>query len=153
MHLDILGTQKLKDTEVECILDKSRAFSIDIRFFGSLSLFLFQDKSSQSQCTVVWNKQQESRRKYWATRSFTSLLAPLTRSLAPDCSFRSRPPLCSLVPSFARLLTSLTPSWENELLDGYFVCAFFPFSTIVQGGIEMIEGVEKFWGMEMICKM
>ena len=36
-------------------------------------------------------------------RSFTRSLAPLTRSLAPDCSRRSRPPLCSLVCSLCSL--------------------------------------------------
>ena len=43
-------------------------------------------------------------------RPFTRSLAPLTRALAPDCSLRSRPPLRSLVRSFACSLTSLTPS-------------------------------------------
>ena len=43
---------------------------------------------------------------------FARLLAPLTRSLAPDCSLRSRPPLRSLVRSLAcyGLLASLAPS-------------------------------------------
>ena len=46
-------------------------------------------------------------------RPFARSLAPLTRSLAPDCSLCSRPPLCSLV----CLLTSLTP-----LLMCFFRC-------------------------------
>merc|ERR1711954_28254 len=61
---------------------------------------------------------QESGRKYWGLACpFARSLAPLTRSLAPDCSLRSRPPLHSLVHSlahfahsFTRSLTSLTPS-------------------------------------------
>ena len=40
-------------------------------------------------------------------RPFAHLLAPLTRSLAPDCSLRSRPPLCSLVRSLAHFAHSL----------------------------------------------
>jgi len=35
-------------------------------------------------------------------RPFARLLAPLTRSLAPDCSLRSHPPLRSLIRSLAR---------------------------------------------------
>ena len=35
------------------------------------------------------------------TRPFARSLAPLTHSLAPDCSLRSRPPLRSLVRSLA----------------------------------------------------
>ena len=37
-------------------------------------------------------------------RPFARSLAPLTRSLAPDCSLRSRPPLRSLVHSLAHSL-------------------------------------------------
>ena len=67
---------------------------------------------------------QEYRLKNWATRSsFARSLAPLTRSLAPDCSLRSHSPL--------RSLRSLPRSWDSDLLDGYFVCVFFLFSTIV----------------------
>ena len=40
-------------------------------------------------------------------RPFARSLAPLTRSLAPDCSLRSRPPLCSLVRSLAHCAHSL----------------------------------------------
>ena len=40
-------------------------------------------------------------------RPFARSLAPLTRSLAPDCSLRSRPPLCSLVRSLAHFAHSL----------------------------------------------
>ena len=47
-------------------------------------------------------------------RPFARSLAPLTRSLAPDCSLRSRPPLRSLVRSLARSLTSLTPSLVGQ---------------------------------------
>ena len=56
--------------------------------------------------------------------SLVRSLAPLTRSLAPDCSLRSCPPLRSLVRSLApsaaltrslaRSLRSLPRSWESE---------------------------------------
>ena len=59
-------------------------------------------------------------------RPFACLLAPLTRSLALDCSLRSRPPLRSLT-SLARSLRSHPHSWDSDLLDGYFVCVFFHF--------------------------
>ena len=46
---------------------------------------------------------------------FARSLAPLTHSLAPRCSFRSRAPLRSLVSSLARSLAhSLPYSWEKE---------------------------------------
>ena len=54
-------------------------------------------------------------------RPFARSLAPLPRSLAPDCLLRSRPPLRSL----ARSLRSLPRSWDSELLDGYLICVFF----------------------------
>ena len=45
-------------------------------------------------------------------RSLARSLAPLTRSLAPDCSLRSRPPP-ALTRSLAR---SLPRSWDSEFL-------------------------------------
>ena len=69
-------------------------------------------------------------------RPFARSLAPLTRSLAPDCSLCSRPPLRSLVRSLAHFarspLRSLPRLWDNERLDGYFFCVFYPFWTIVR---------------------
>ena len=56
-------------------------------------------------------------------RPFARSLAPLTRSLAPDCLLRSRPPLRSLV----RSLRSIPRSRESELSYGYFVCVSFYF--------------------------
>ena len=45
--------------------------------------------------------------------SLAHLLAPLTRSLAPDCLLRSRPPLRSLVRSLAHFAHSLTRGKVN----------------------------------------
>ena len=58
------------------------------------------------------------------------------RSLAPDCSLYSRPPLRSLVPSlahsFARSLTLLTPLLMGQWMIRWLFClCFFLFSTIV----------------------
>ena len=47
-------------------------------------------------------------------RPFARLLAPLTRSLAPDCSLRSRPPLHSLVRSLAHFAHSLARGTVND---------------------------------------
>ena len=58
--------------------------------------------------TMVWNK-QESRRKYWATRSTVRLFARTAHSLSllrPACFTR----VLRCAHLFARLLTSLTPS-------------------------------------------
>ena len=73
----------------------------------------------RGQRTMVWNK-QESRHKYWATCLSIRLFARSTHLFA--CSGL----LASLAPSAA--LTSLSPrSWDSDLLDGHFVCAFFYF--------------------------
>jgi len=45
--------------------------------------------------------------------SLVRSLAPLTRSLAPDCSLRSRPPLRSLVRSLAHFAHSLARGKVN----------------------------------------
>ena len=45
---------------------------------------------------------------------FIRSLAPLTRSLAPDCSLRSRPPLRSLVCSLAHFAHSLAHGTVND---------------------------------------
>ena len=57
-----------------------------------------------------------------------SELGPLlVRSLAPLTH------LLALLPhSLACSLRSLPRLWESDLLDGYFVCVFFLFSTIVE---------------------
>ena len=47
-------------------------------------------------------------------RPFARSLAPLARSLAPDCSLRSRPPLRSLVRSLARFVHSLAHGTVND---------------------------------------
>ena len=46
-------------------------------------------------------------------RPFPRSLAPLTRSLAPDCSLRSRPPLRSLIRSLAHFAHSLARGKVN----------------------------------------
>ena len=46
-------------------------------------------------------------------RPFARSLAPLPRSLAPDCSLRSRPPLRSLVRSLAQFTHSLARGRVN----------------------------------------
>ena len=47
---------------------------------------------------------------------FAHSLAPLTRSLAPDSSLRSHPPLCSLVCSLAHFAHSLDWMSQNDLV-------------------------------------
>ena len=58
-------------------------------------------------------------------RPFARSLAPLTRSLAPDCSLRSRPPLRSLVRSFAHFAHSLARGTVNDWMDILSVFFFY----------------------------
>ena len=68
----------------------------------------------------------------WSTgplaRPFANSLVSLTRSLTPDCSLRSRPPLRSLVRSLTLLTPSLVGQWINRWL---FILCFFLFWPIV----------------------
>ena len=59
-------------------------------------------------------------------RPFARLLTPLTRSLAPDCLLRSRPPLRSLVRSLALFAHSLARGNVNDWM-AIFLCFFFHF--------------------------
>ena len=58
-------------------------------------------------------------------RPFACSLAPLTRSLASDCSHRSRPPLRSLVRSLAHFTHSLACVTVNDWMAIYSVFFFF----------------------------
>jgi hypothetical protein len=73
--------------------------------------------------TVVWNK-QESRRKYWATRSSVRSFARTAHSFACSGLLASLAPSAALTRSLARSLRSLPRSWDSELLDGYLICVF-----------------------------
>ena len=55
-------------------------------------------------------------------RPFARSLAPLTRSLAPDCSLRSRPPLRSPVRSLAHFAHSLARGTVNDWMAILSVC-------------------------------
>ena len=66
-------------------------------------------KNSLTPRTVVW-KNQESRRKYWATRSSVRSFARTAHSLACSGLLASLAPSAALTHSLARSLTSLTPS-------------------------------------------
>ena len=65
-------------------------------------------------------------------RPFAHLLAPLTRSLAPDCSLRSRPPLRSrahFTHSLAHFAHSLARGKVN-----YFMAILSVFFSILDHG-------------------
>ena len=110
-----------------CILDAltsgvGPAFAF-LRYFrqtgGRTHLFILIQKPYRMlnpQFTMADNS-QEYRLEYWATRlsirSFAHSLAPLPRSLALDCSLRSRPPLRSLVRSLAHFAHSLARGKVN----------------------------------------
>ena len=62
--------------------------------------------------SALWSETNKNRDV--STGPLTRPLAPLTRSLAPDCSLRSRPPLRSLVRSLAHFAHSLA---RGEVID------------------------------------
>ena len=62
-------------------------------------------------------------------RPFVRSIAPLTRSLAPDCSLRLSSPPRSLVRSLAHFAHSLAPGTVNDWMA--ILSVFFLFSTIV----------------------
>ena len=62
-------------------------------------------------------------------RPFARSLALLTRSLAPDCSLRSRPPLHSLARSLTHFANSLARGTVNDKMAIYSL--FFSFWPIV----------------------
>ena len=69
----------------------------------------FDDEATRTAVLALWSitvKNKDCSTGPLA-RPFARLLAPLTRSLAPDCSLRSRPPLRSLVCSLAHFAHSL----------------------------------------------
>ena len=82
--------------------------------------------SSNSASCPLWSGTNKNRDVSTGplARPFARSLAPLTRSLAPDCSLRLRPLPRSLVRSLVR---SLPRSWGSDWLDCYFVCIFFIF--------------------------
>ena len=64
-------------------------------------------------------------------RPFARSLAPLTHSLAPDCSLRSRPPLRSFARSLAHFAHSLACGTVNDwmaILSVFF--SFFDHSAV-----------------------
>ena len=67
------------------------------------------------QRTMVWNK-QESRRKYWATRSSIRSFARTAHSFACSGLLASLAPSAALTHSLTRSLRSLPRSWESEFL-------------------------------------
>ena len=64
----------------------------------------------------LWSK--TAKNTYYSTRPlarpFVHSIAPLTRSLALDCSLHSRPPLRSLVRSLAHFAQSLARGKVND---------------------------------------
>ena len=66
-------------------------------------------------------------------RPFTRSLAPLTRSLAPDCSLRSRPPLRSLVRLLAHFAHFLARGTVIDWMAIYSVI----FSILDHSGLEI----------------
>ena len=70
---------------------------------------------------------QEYRLKYWATRSSVRSFTRTAHSFACSRLLASLASSAALTRLLARSLRSLPCSWVSELLDGYFVCVFFPF--------------------------
>ena len=86
--------------------------SPSLSFFSSLSFSFPFDHVSLS---PLWSKTAKNTDCSTGSLAhpFARSLAPLTRSLAPDCSLRSRPPLRSLVRSLAHFAHSLARGKVN----------------------------------------
>ena len=81
-------------------------------------------------------------------RPFARSLAPLTRSLAPDCSLRSRPPLRSLVCSLAHFAHSLARGTVNDwmpILSVFF--SIFDHSVRVERSGKTRRGIGRIGGI------
>ena len=84
---------------------------------GSLPTSWQHSSFFSHQCTTVQTN-QESRLKYWATRSSVCSFARTAHSFACSGLLASLAPSAALTRSLARSLHSLPRSWESELLDG-----------------------------------
>ena len=76
-------------------------------------------------------------------RPFARSLAPLTRSLAPDCSLRSRPPLRSLVRSLAHFARSLARGTVNDwiaILSVFFSIFDHSESVVIDSSLCSLSG-------------
>ena len=88
----------------------------------------------EGDCTVILNRKNRDVSTGPLAPPFACSLAPLTRSLALDCSLRSRPPLRSLVRSLAHFAHSLAHFAQSlargTVKDEMAILCFFLFSTI-----------------------
>ena len=79
---------------------------------------------------------------------FARSLAPLTRSLAPDCSLRSRPPLRSLIRSLSHFAHSLACGTMNDwmaILSVFF--SIFNHSVVIKA---MVSNILAFYNKLLI---
>ena len=74
-----------------------------------------RDDNTSDKTSALWSGTNKNRNVSTGplTRLFACLLAPLTHSLAQDCSLRSRPPLPSLIRSLAHFAHSLARGKVN----------------------------------------
>ena len=74
-------------------------------------------------------------------RPFARSLAPLTHSLAPDCSLHSRPPLRSLVRSLAHFAHSLARGTVSD-----WMAILSVFFSIIDHSVVVIMNVKSICG-------
>ena len=82
---------------------------------NEFSFISYRPITAFTQRTVVWNK-QESRHKYWATRSSVRLFACTVHFFACFRLLALLAPSAALTRSLACSLPSLPRSWESEFL-------------------------------------
>ena len=102
----LFWSMPLSDAELRLLCDAASVFSSPSPWLSSFD----------SAATALWSGTNKNRDVSTGplARSFARSLAPLTHSLAPDCSLRSRPPLRSLVRSLAHFAHSLARGTVNN---------------------------------------
>ena len=123
---------KSKRQNVKCYAKHQPPFHLNLYRTLSLKLEvvvaekpLISEGTELLQPTPLWFRSAKNRDVSTGplARPFAHSLAPLTRSLAPDCSLHSRPPLRSLVRSLAHFAHSLARGTVNDWMA--ILCVFF----------------------------
>ena len=115
------SSSSLKEIKEDCLVASAKTSSLyGGDFLSAVRANVLARNAISGATGALWSGTNRNRDVSTGplARPFARSLAPLTRSLAPNCSLRSRPPLRSLVRSLTRSLARsrrlLPRSWERE---------------------------------------